>query len=263
MTFTFDLISDLHVETWDTKFDWLGQATSPICVVAGDVARDHEVLEETLQHLSKCYQAVFYIDGNDEHKNYLNNLAESYQDVAQLIDNHDRLVYLQNNVIITSGVAFLSTNGWWNWDFAPEIDIEQCRQWWCDKNEYHPDIAELIAQLAESDAGYLANSISRLQTHPDVKKIVVITHTVPEYLLIAHDVDLDGTYRAGTMGNSLMQEALEYDTQNKISHWCFGHYHGKVDRTINGIRYMNNCRGRGDTRYRQFVYYPLRIEVNV
>ena len=66
MTFAFDLISDLHVETWP-KFDWTGQATAPYCVVAGDVARDRGRLLETLYHLGECYLGgVFYIDGNEE-----------------------------------------------------------------------------------------------------------------------------------------------------------------------------------------------------
>ena len=47
MNFSFDLISDLHVETWN-EFDWSGQATSPYCVVAGDVARDRSLLIDAL-----------------------------------------------------------------------------------------------------------------------------------------------------------------------------------------------------------------------
>ena len=51
------------------------------------------------------------------------------------------------------------------------------------------------------------------------------------------------------------------DTEMKISHWCFGHYHGAVDQNVNGIRFVNNCRGRGDTPYRQDAYFPKRIDV--
>jgi hypothetical protein len=65
MQFNFDLISDLHLGPHET-FDWTDQATSPVCVVAGDISRDIEVTKETLEHLGKCYQAVFYIDGNNE-----------------------------------------------------------------------------------------------------------------------------------------------------------------------------------------------------
>ena len=101
MTFAFDLISDLHVETWDT-FDWSGQATSPYCVVAGDVARDRQRLLDALTHLGQCYPGgVFYVDGNDEHKDYLDDLGASYQALAQDIDVIPNVVYMQDNVIIS------------------------------------------------------------------------------------------------------------------------------------------------------------------
>jgi hypothetical protein len=53
MTFAFDLISDLHIDTWK-DFDWTGQATSPYCVVAGDVTRDRAELLAALEHLGQC-----------------------------------------------------------------------------------------------------------------------------------------------------------------------------------------------------------------
>ena len=112
MTFTFDLISDLHIETWD-HFDWTAQATSPYCVVAGDVARDPEILAETLEHLGRCYLNVFYIDGNDEHVDHWHNLDNSYSNLTNRIKRVSNVVYLQNNVIIIDGVAILGTNGWW------------------------------------------------------------------------------------------------------------------------------------------------------
>ena len=43
MSFAFDLISDLHGETWP-EFVWTGQATSAYCVVAGDLARDRDIV---------------------------------------------------------------------------------------------------------------------------------------------------------------------------------------------------------------------------
>ena len=69
MIFNFDLISDIHRETWN-HFDWTGQPTAPYCIVAGDIARDRALVIDTLEQLSEVYQGVFYIDGNDEHKDY-------------------------------------------------------------------------------------------------------------------------------------------------------------------------------------------------
>jgi hypothetical protein len=45
----------------------------------------------------------------------------------------------------------------------------------------------------------------------------MVTHTVPDPALIAHDIDLDGTMRFNTMGNRLMMQAMAADTENKYT----------------------------------------------
>lgn len=262
MQFAFDLISDLHLDTWNQKFDWAGQATSPHCVVVGDLCRDRDDLVHCLYHLSKCYQAVFYIDGNNEHDLYMNDLAGSYKDLVYRISTIPNVVYLQDNVVVVNGVAIVGTNGWWTFDFDMGLNAEQAMLWYKDKAQISTETLLDIRRAATTDANYMMSSIKRLQTHQDVKKIVVVSHTVPRADLIEHDIDLDGSMRFNVMGNSLMQHVSDFDTQNKIHTWCFGHYHGKVDQVREGVRYVNNCRGRGDSPHSQWVYYPLRITVD-
>lgn len=261
MELSFDLISDLHVETW-SSFDWTHQATSPYCVVAGDVARDRAILIDTLQHLSKCYQAVFYIDGNEEHRNYLDDLGVSYRALNRSLSNIKNLVYLQDNVVIIDGVAIVSTNGWWCYDFDQNIDPEQVQAWYKHKMEISDHECNSILAMGANDAGYLASSIEKLQTHRDVKEIVVVTHTVPLPELVNHDIELCDTYRFNITGNEHLKMALDADTEGKIKTWCFGHYHGSVDRIVDGIRYVNNCRGRANTNWCQTAYYPKRITIS-
>lgn len=260
MSLAFDLISDLHIESWP-DFDWTHQATSPFCVLAGDVARDPTILKETLEHLSKCYRAVFYIDGNDEHRLFYDDLGQSYHHLKDTIKDINDVIYLQDNVVVINGVAILGTNGWWSWDFDDSISIADTQTWFMDYLSCSPIVPEVITGFAESDANYLKHSISKLQKHRDVKKIVIVTHTLPDDRFIKHDIDLVGTYRYNCIGNSRLKSVLDADTEKKISHWCFGHYHGDVDQEINGIRYVNNFRGRGDTPWKKTVYYPKRIEV--
>jgi len=198
MTFSFDLISDLHVDTWP-RFDWTGIATSPVAVVAGDIAMDRNDLVEVLSHLGKNYQAVFYIDGNDEHTNYLDNLTYSYADLVTRLETIPNLVYLQDNVVVIDGVAILGTNGWFGFDFDPNIDPTQCAQWYQNKFNLTGDTVKTISRMATTDAMYMINSVKRLQTHQDVKKIVMVTHTVPDPVLISHDINLEATWRFNTM----------------------------------------------------------------
>ena len=261
MSFAFDLISDLHISTWD-NFDWEWKATSPVCIVAGDVDTDRDVVTRTLRQLGRCYQAVFYVDGNDEHVEYFDDLSSGYVDLVRRLRRIPNLVYLQDNVVVIDGVAILGTNGWWGFDFDLGIDAEQAMAW-CGER-YHLNNAALksIARMSSTDAQYMISSVKRLQTHQDVKKIVMVTHTVPDPALIAHDIDLDGSMRFNVMGNRLMMQAMAQDTEKKIHTWCFGHYHGKIDQTRSGIRFVNNCRGRGDSAWAQHVYYPQRIVID-
>jgi len=262
MTFAFDLISDLHVETWDT-FDWAGQATSPYCVVAGDVARDRQRLLDALAHLGECYPGgVFYVDGNEEHKDYLDNLGASYRDLAKDLSCIKNVVYMQDNVVIVNGVALLGTNAWWSYDFDPAIDIDTSMQSIQDHFGINNSATASILSMAYNDAAYMINSVHKLQTHKEVKAIVLISHTVPSPWLVAHDPDLAGTWRFNGMGNSHIDRALDEDTENKIHTWCFGHYHRPVDREFGGVNYISNPRGRGNTPWRQTAFYPRRIEIN-
>ena len=261
MSFAFDLISDIHAETWP-DFDWAGKATSAYCVVAGDLARDRDVVLDTLRHLSSCYQAVFYVDGNDEHRYQYDDLNASYADLARRIKKIHNVVFLQDNVVVIDGVAIIGTNGWWTYDLDPSIDAEQSSLWFQDQCKVGAQVAKATGRLATTDAAYMVTSVKRLQTHDDVRKIVCVTHTVPNSSLIAHDIDLADTLRFNTMGNGFMMQALSVDTKKKMHTWCFGHYHGSVDQIRQGVRFVNNCRGRGDTDWRQYVYHPLRIVVD-
>ena len=261
MSFAFDLISDLHIESWG-DFDWSDRATSAFCVVAGDVARDRELVITALKHLATCYQAVFYIDGNDEHRYHLDSLHISYASLAKDLESLPNVVYLQDNVVVVDGVAILGTNGWWGFDFDLNIDSEQSA-YWCKDNYTVSDLAiKNIAAMATTDANYMISSIKRLQSHADVKSIVMVTHTVPDPQLIAHDIELENTFRINTMGNRYMMQALGADANNKIHTWCFGHYHGAIDQVRGNIRFVNNCRGKGGTQYSQYVYHPKRIVID-
>lgn len=261
MQLSFDLISDFHLETWP-EFDWTNQATSPIAVVAGDIARDRDQVVECAKKLAKNYHLVMYIDGNDEHKYYYNDLAGSYKDLARRIKKIKKLCYMQDNVVVLNGVAFLATNGWFTFDFDEKQDFDTTTQQWMNNIDgLLPNLTE-VSEHARTDAAYLYNSVAKLQRHHDVKKIVVITHTVPDVRLIQHDLRLTNNWRFNCMGNSLMTRCLSVDTEKKISAWCFGHYHGPVDRVLDGVRFVNNCRGRGDTDFRQVAYYPRRITID-
>lgn len=257
MKLAADLISDLHIETWDETLDWDGQATSPVCIIAGDVCRDVDDLGPTLEHISNSYQTVFYIDGNNEHRWRFDSLGESYREINDIISNLPNVVYLQDNLVIMEGVAFLGTNGWWDYGFDTSMDFDQCLEWTAHSYKISQDSALELVKMAYIDAEYLVNSVKKLQVYQDIKQIVITTHTVPHDRFIQHDISLTGTYLYNVMGNSQITQCLAADSENKISHWLFGHYHQMQDILIDGIRWISNPRGRGESLS---PYYPKRIE---
>ena len=263
MQVSFDLISDLHVDTWPQPFDWTGLATSMIAVVAGDISRDRDTVISTLKHLSECYRAVIYVDGNDEHRWRLDDLGNSYQELVQELAKIENVIYLQDNVAVIDGVGFVGTNGWWTYDFDNEDSYDASKQWFADRYKIELTTATSIEAMALQDTGYLTKSIKKLQTHQDVKQLVVVTHTPPSIELLQHDVELEGTHMLNCSGNRHIMKSFIEDTEGKIHTWCFGHYHGDVDRILHGVRFVNNCRGRGGTSWCKTVYHPKKITVKI
>ena len=161
-------------------------------------------------------------------------------------------------------MAFLGTNGWWGFDFDPGLDTQLVQEWYINKwnGAVSQDCADSIASMADTDCAYLATSLQRLQSHKDVEHIVIVTHTVPLSALIEHDIELQGSLRFNVMGNRSMSKVLNFDTGNKVHTWCFGHYHLGADQVRSGIRYVSNCRGRGNTAYSQYAYHPRRVVID-
>lgn len=257
--FSFDIISDLHV-AHDEEFSWEGQPTALYAIVTGDLSKDRETALSVLRELARVYKQVFYIDGNAEHRYNLEDIEASYEELEAELDKIENVVYLHNKVIISNGVAIVGTNGWYDFGFDDSLDILQCLEFVKQTYNISEPAAEELWQRAVHDSHYLVKTIEKLQKHRDVKYIIIATHTVPLYELIGHDPVLTGTYKINLMGNSGMRAVLDADTESKITHWIFGHYHGRVDRAIEEVRFVNNPKGRASDQLNT-PYFPKRVEL--
>lgn len=255
-----DLISDLHTDELALP-NWSDQATSPFCIIAGDVARDRTNLKNTLSHLSRCYQQVFYIDGNEEHREYIGDLDDSYDRLTDTVSSINNVVYLRNDIVVINGVALVAANGWWTFDFESSHNIDATIRWYCDYVNISRQQALKIIEHAQSDTMYLINSIKKIQIHTDVHSVVMITHSLPCYWLVSHDIALAGSERMNCVGNQDLSQVFGVDLQNKIKLWCVGHYHMSLDRELNGVHYVSNVRGRFGSAWFNHAYYPKRLHI--
>lgn len=227
MEIGFDIISDLNLVANDT-FDWNNKPTSLYCILAGNISSDLQIVYQVLSHLSECYQGVFYVPGLLEYESSQDHNTRT-KEIQDLVKNFKNVAFLYHNVVIIDGVAILGANG-----FSLE-----------DKKNFN--ITHIRSRL--EDIAYLNNSVKKLQTHLDVKKILVVTNSVPRIELYfgSHPVHLHKEVYPYT--------CITEDTENKISYWVFGSTDKKSDITIDNVKYANNPYKKDSP------YWPKRINV--
>jgi hypothetical protein len=233
MNIGFDVISDLNLDAED-HFNWEGKATSLYLIIAGNISNELRIIHQTLLHLSKYYQGIFYMSGGSEYDS-MHFVKHRTQEIARLCKSVNNVAYLHRHVVIINGVALVGCNGWYGNKIELSDDLETLH---------------LVAQNIE-EVTYLANSIEKLQLHLDVKKVVVITHSVPGQGLFF------GEEPSNISEFMPPQQALLSDTEHKVTCWVYGSYDKNVDTTIDKITYINNSAFNTDP------YWPKRLNVEI
>lgn len=227
----FDIISDLNLTSQDT-FDWEGKPTSLFCIIAGNISSEMAVVHKVMKNLCKYYQGVFFIDGSLENPD-IHFRDTRVKELTRLSNSIPNAVYLHTNVVIVDGIALVGINGWEECAAVnTELDMFQAKA-----NRY-------------DDIMYLEKTIERLQLHVDVKKIVILTNTIPARELYFNEINpyADELYPTNVIDN---------DTENKIARWVFGTSDKMVDTVLNGVKYVNN------PKHDKNPYYPKRIEIEI
>jgi hypothetical protein len=230
MKIGFDVISDLNLAP-GASLNWEGKATSLYCIIAGNISPDLKTIHQTLSHLSKFYQGVFYSLGSLEYDGVA-DVDTRTKEIHKLCSSIRNLALLHHHVVIIDGIAIAGANGWYGntlpSDMVTDLKVEELR---------HEDII------------YLKSTIERLQKHLDVKNIIVVSNSVPDEKLYF------GEAPSFVNGHLPLKIALEADTEHKINHWVYGTYKKVVDTNLNGINYINNA------CYDKSPYWAKRIEV--
>jgi hypothetical protein len=230
IVYSVDLISDLNLSDTD-HFDWTGKPTSLFCVIAGNVSSDLVVLERTLAHLSGMYRGIFYIDGAIEHPNPV-DYYETVDKIKKICSKLKGVLYLHNHIVILNDLAIVACNGWYG------------------NGDYHPKFGEIIDHYRLEDAAYLSNSLKKLQTHDEVRKIMVLSHSMPSQLLVFRDA-INSKFPE-KFGPSV---SLLFDEKHKVKYWLFGTDNISIDMMLNNRHFANN------PAVTNIPYWPKRIEV--
>lgn len=229
----FDLISDLNLSD-SVNFDWSEKATSLYCIIAGNLGNNTNVVYHALSKLSKHYQGIFYIAGSLEYEGVTDINART-DHLSRICEQFQNIAFLHHNVVVIDGIAIVGSNGWYkNTLSSGEVAID-----------------ELINMAYYEDLLYLKNTIERLQKHLDVKKIIIVSNSVPNDFLYF------GETPPKVKNQVPIDIVLESDTMKKVSYWAYGTYKKIVDITINDINYFcNPCFGSTN-------YWAKRINLEI
>jgi hypothetical protein len=226
MEVSFDIISDLYLNPED-NFNWEGKSTSLYCIVAGNVSSDLRTLFITISHLSKFYQGIFYIPGVLEYTGAV-SFEDRTKEILNIFKPLNNIAILYHHVVIIDKVAVLGANCW---SLENKTNI-------LDNTMYRLE-----------DIAYLNRSVQKLQTHLDVKNIILVTNAVPKKELYFGEEPNQYT------DHVYPELCLNKDTEFKITHWVYGTYDKSVETNINNITYINN------SYYKRKPYWPKRVTV--
>lgn len=264
MSSSFDLISDLHIDFWPSEDNlrWEGLGTSLVAVVLGDISYDIEKAYKTIVDISKHYRYVVFVDGNHEHGNQC-GFQEHNAILKNRLSKYQNISFLNRSAVVIDGVAFVGANGWWTFDFCePKISIDEAYLYYMANGIYTEPFMQEVYATAKEDAAIMAEMVAKLTIDPAVHEIVMLSHTSPSNIFIEKGTFQD-TIEYTRCGNSRLLGAINYDIEEKISTWCFGHVHKEYDQIFDGIRFVSHPRGRQDDCPHNKIYYPKLIDLTI
>lgn len=265
----FDLMSDLHVDLSPSYvLDYAAMATSPIAVVAGDISNDPHTTILEIDRISCYYDKVIFVDGNHEHydnrsesKNRGHRMPpETYQILRKAFEGNDKVFYLDQgrNACIIDDVAFIGANNWYDFNWG-NINSDHCiSTWYQEMNDsYWANIDhEWVMNEAIKHNSNIMATVASLNQNNKVRKIVLVTHTVPHTNGIYNGHNHKWILLNGCYLNSKAHEA----GFGKVVAHCFGHTHKRQMFTVDNVEYICNPRGyQGEPQFENWS--PIQIDL--
>ena len=217
----------------------MNKTNDNICFFLEEKVDDtREINYSEIQTMMKELTEDFVSDYNsiDEYENEYKDVEDMSERTAKLSSmcrHVAKTAILYHNVAIIDGVAIIGATGQYN--TTTNTDLKTTAE---------------LEFLGYEDITYLKNSIEKLQRHVDVKRIIIVTNSVP-------GIELYFGEEPGFIKNQLpLNLVLGSDTEKKVVSWIYGTYGKIVDTNFNGINYINN------SYFKRNPYWAKRVEIN-
>lgn len=227
--------SDLHLEFYKLAGPkYLLSSLKPkaeIAVVAGDLGYPfQDSYKMALRYFNKTFNHTFLIHGNHEYYTIDENKDKSPDEIKEkthsiIKDNNlNNIHFLDNDYYDLGDYRFIGSTLWSELHdpFNLINDKNMIKDF--DFNEYN--------HIHNKNKLYIKEMLENSQN----KKIIMITHHSPSYLLG------DSKYKDSVFNHCFLSNC-DYLIRDPIKCWIFGHIHCQIDKMINNVRCVANPLG--------------------
>lgn len=257
----FDLVSDLHIPSYQDG-DLRGlKPTAPVLALLGDICEVHNFfkIREFFEYVSKNWRYVLYVPGN--HEFYGGNLQSSIDEMRSFLSPFRNIVLMDNDVVVIDNVRYVGSTLWSDMENENPLTMLACKNL---INDYHcirkTVRGKEVIITPEDTVKLYHKNVNFIKTMLELSCDpfnVVLTHHAPSYKSVSPR--FVGNAGNGGFVSNLDEFILD---RPKILVWAHGHSHSCVDYNIGKCRVVGNPLGYARELYKNDIEYkPITIEV--
>ncbi len=230
--------SDLHLEFGENS-RWLKEhpliPSADILVLAGDIGYlgdDNYISHPFWNRVSEDFNQVIVVPGNHEFYKFfdINELRNGWQ----LEIRHNVRVCYNSVIALNEETDLIASTLWAHIPPSEEYLTERCVS---DFKRIRNGEFRLSAQRFNEEHEVCRNFIEKAVSESNAERIVVATHHVPSFTLMAEE------FKDSSINGAFTVEVAGMIAESRINCWIYGHSHRNIDKMIGSTRCVSNQLG--------------------
>ena len=230
--------SDLHLEFGENS-RWLKEhpliPSADILVLAGDIGYlgdDNYISHPFWNRVSEDFNQVIVVPGNHELYKFfdINELRNGWQ----LEIRHNVRVCYNSVIALNEETDLIASTLWAHIPPSEEYLTERCVS---DFKRIRNGEFRLSAQRFNEEHEVCRNFIEKAVSESNAERIVVATHHVPSFALMAEE------FKNSSINGAFTVELAGMIAESRINCWIYGHSHRNIDKMIGSTRCVSNQLG--------------------
>lgn len=230
--------SDLHLEFGENS-RWLKEhpliPSADILVLAGDIGYlgdDNYISHPFWNRVSEDFNQVIVVPGNHELYKFfdINELRNGWQ----LEIRHNVRVCYNSVIALNEETDLIASTLWAHIPPSEEYLTERCVS---DFKRIRNGEFRLSAQRFNEEHEVCRNFIEKAVSESNAERIVVATHHVPSFTLMAEE------FKDSSINGAFTVELAGMIAESRINCWIYGHSHRNIDKMIGSTRCVSNQLG--------------------